>query len=246
LLFPIVSGTDVNRYSDLPERQYVLFPYIINKENVALIDFDVIKTKYPKAAEYLLLNKKFLEDREKGKMRGSRWYGYIYLKNMTRQTIQKLCVPRLVDRLYAAYDEDGIHFLDNVDVGGLALKQEYEKQGLIYLLGLLNSSLLRWYFPFVSAPFRGGWLSANKQFLSQLPIKAINFSDPTEKAAHDKMVSLVERMLELHRRLPAARAPQEKEMLQRDIETTDQAIDSVKHGMECHQNTGLKSPLLDG
>ena len=32
-------------------------------------------------------------------------------------------------------------------------------------------------------------------------------------------------MLELHRRLPTARSPQEKEMLQREIESTDAAVD---------------------
>jgi hypothetical protein len=61
--------------------------------------------------------------------------------------------------------------------------------------------------------------------LSQVPIKEVNFSDPAEKADHDKMVSLVERMLSLHKQ--SARTPQEKEMLQREIESTDQAIDSL-------------------
>ena len=37
---------------------------------------------------------------------------------------------------------------------------------------------------------------------------------------------LVERMLELHKR-PAARLPQEKESLQREIESTDGAIDGL-------------------
>ncbi len=142
LLFPIVSGTDVVRYRDLPERQYVLFPYEIKNEKANLIDFAYIQNHFPKTAEYLLANKKVLEEREKGKMKGARWYGYIYLKNMTRQTIRKLCVPRLVDRLYATYDFQAIHFLDNVDVGGLSLKPAYEEQGYLYLLGLLNSKLL--------------------------------------------------------------------------------------------------------
>ena len=225
LLFPIISGTDVNRYQKLPERQYVLFPYSTSNSNVALIDFDTINNKYPKISEYLLKNKKRLEDREKGKMKCSRWYGYIYLKNMTRQKTKKLCVPRLVDRLYATYDDEAIHFLDNVDVGGVVYKKEYEQQGLIYLLGLLNSRLLRWYFPYVSAPFRGGWLSANKQFLSQIPIFVINFSNPTEKAQHDKMVALVERMLALHKQ--SGSTPQEQEMIARQIESTDAAIDRL-------------------
>jgi hypothetical protein len=50
-------------------------------------------------------------------------------------------------------------------------------------------------------------------------------SNPAEKAAHDRMVSLVERMLALHKQSP--RTPQEKEMLQRDIDSTDQAIDAL-------------------
>jgi hypothetical protein len=76
------------------------------------------------------------------------------------------------------------------------------------------------------------------------PIRPINFSDPVDKARHDRMVSLVERMLELHKRTPSAlagtspnfqnaefrgggRTPQEQEMVKREIEATDRAIDRL-------------------
>ena len=42
---------------------------------------------------------------------------------------------------------------------------------------------------------------------------------------HDKMVSLVERMLALHKQVP--RTPQEQEMVKREIESTDRAIDRL-------------------
>ena len=119
LFHPLVSGTDVKRYTPLSNRQYLLFPYTIENDLVNLIDYKEIERKYPKIADYLLKNKKTLESRENGKMRGSKWYGYIYLKNMAKQSIEKICVPRLVHRLYAAYDIGGNHFLDNVDVGGI-------------------------------------------------------------------------------------------------------------------------------
>ena len=46
------------------------------------------------------------------------------------------------------------------------------------------------------------------------------------KAWHDKLVSLVERMLELHKRSP--RLPQEQESLQREIEpAADGRIDKL-------------------
>ena len=146
---------------------------------------------------------------------------------MTRQSIEKICVPRLVNALYAAYDVGGSHFLDNVDVCGITLKPEFQHRGLSYLLGLLNSNLLRWYFPFISAPFRGGWLSANRQFLSQLPIRTIEFINPTEKANHAHMVALVEQMLSLHKQLAESKLPQAKTVLQRQMEITDRQINQL-------------------
>jgi hypothetical protein len=192
-----------------------------------LIDFDVISKTYPKTAAYLLKNEERLEGRERGKFKGHDWYQFGRSQNIGIQEQIKLCVPRLVTNLYAAYDVEGNHFLDNVDVGGITLKPAYQKQGWLYLLGLLNSRLLRWYFPHVSAPFRGGWLSANRQFLSQLPIRTINFSDPAEKACHDDVVNLVNKMLEVHKQLVLAKTPDDKTRLQRQIAATDQQIDNI-------------------
>jgi hypothetical protein len=227
LLHPIVSGTDVNRYEPLPARQYILFPYEIEDESAEIIDFKLLAEKWPRTAEYLKENKKRLEDRERGKAKGPRWHGYIYLKNMTKQSIEKLCVPRLVDKLYASYDIEGNRYLDNVDVGGITLKSEYAHLGLKYILALLNSKLLRWYFPFVSVPFRGGWLSANRQFLSQLPVRTIDFNNPSDKAIHDKLVSFVDRMLDLHKKIAALPPSAEREKIEREIAVTDGKIDEI-------------------
>jgi len=244
LLFPLVSGTDVNRYKQLPSRQYILFPYVANASTVKLIEFTKLLDEYPKTATYLLKNKNILEGREKGKAKGPNWHGYIYLKNMAKQSKKKICVPRLVERLYAAYDADGSHFLDNVDVGGITLKSEYQNQGFLYILGLLNSKLLCWYFPFVSAPFRGGWISANKQFLSQLPIRTIDFSDPEDVARHDRMVQLVENMLELNKKLADTKTGHQKTLLQRQIEATDRQINQLVY--ELYDLTEDEIKIVEG
>jgi energy-coupling factor transporter ATP-binding protein EcfA2 len=72
--------------------------------------------------------------------------------------------------LHAAVDLTGGYFLDNVDVGGVTWKRDHSKNSLQFLVALLNSRVLRWFFPQVSAPFRGGFRSANRQFLGQLPV----------------------------------------------------------------------------
>jgi type I restriction-modification system DNA methylase subunit len=227
LLFPIISGIDVKRYSNLPERQYILFPYQTDNENATLLSLHHITNNFPLTASYLRQNKNRLESREKGKFKGDGWHKFGRSQNLGIQNRSKICVPRLVSPLHATFDAEGNHFLDNVDVGGVTLKAEFESQDLRYLLALINSKLLRWYFPSVSAPFRGGFLSANRQFLSQLPIRAINFANESDKAAHDKMVALVEQMLAAKAALAAARTDRDKSFYHDRCAALDRQIDSL-------------------
>ncbi len=244
LLYPIVSGVDVKRYKPLPARQYVIFPYEVNETSVQLLSMTEIEHRYPRTAAYFQENKTRLEGREHGRLKGKNWHGYIYLKNMARQSKRKICVPRLVERLGAAYDQSGDRFLDNVDVGGVTYKAGFESHDLAFLIGLLNSSLLNWYFQFVSAPFRGGFRSANRQYLGQLPIRTIDFTDPADVARHDRMVALVERMLDLNRRLAEARTPQDRTVLQAQIGATDRQIDQLVY--ELYGLTEAEIAVVEG
>ncbi len=227
LLHPLLSGTDVVRYQPLPSRQYILFPYTVRQEIASLISFAAIEDTFPRTAAYLQQNRSRLESREKGKFRGEHWHRFGRNQNLGIQGRVKLCVPRLVESLHAGHDSVGSHFLDNVDVGGLTFKAGYEKHSFHYLLGLINSRLLQWFFPAVSAPFRGGWYSANRQFLSRVPFRMIDFSIAGDSAKHDRIVSLVEQMLSLQTQLSAAKTAHEKDALQRQIDATDRQIDRL-------------------
>lgn len=231
LLFPLVSGTDVRGYGELPRRQYIIFPYRVTDERAELLDFNAIEKQYPKTAAYLLENKKRLARREHGRFNDREWYRFGRSQNLGIQSRVKLCVPRLVDRLHAAWDADGDHFLDNVDVGGVTLKPAYQDQGLSYLLALLNSRLLAWYFPFVSAPFRGGWMSANRQFLSQLPFRPVNFSKASEQSAHAEIVAKVEAMLVAKKALAAAKTDKDKTYYENKCASLDRQIDRLVYDL---------------
>ena len=64
-------------------------------------------------------------------------------------------------------------------------------------------------------------------YVSQIPIRPIDPLSPDDVAKHDRMVSLVEAMLDLHRRLPASSTDHEKTLLERQIEATDRQIDTL-------------------
>jgi hypothetical protein len=53
------------------------------------------------------------------------------------------------------------------------------------------------------------------------------FADPADAARHDRMVALVEQMLDLYRGLPAAKTPQATRLLQQQIDLTNKAIDAL-------------------
>jgi hypothetical protein len=100
------------------------------------------------------------------------------------------------------------------------------QEHLYYTAGLLNSALLcRWYEHY--AKRRGAGLEINGHVLASTPIRRIDFSNKADKARHDKMVELVERMLGLHKQLPKAKTPHEQESLKRTIAATDMQIDAL-------------------
>ncbi len=94
-------------------------------------------------------------------------------------------------------------------------------ESLKYLSAILSSKLINfWCVNYLADDM-------NQSYLSRIPIPAINFSDPTDKARHDKMVTLVERMLALHKSLSAAKNPSEQDRLKREVESTDGEIDGL-------------------
>jgi hypothetical protein len=182
LLHSIVSGTDVQANSPLPSRQFILFPYSVTNEEAKLIPLSEIRESYPRTADYLKTHKRRLTQRESGRFDDVDWHRFGRSQNLGIQNRPKLCVPRLVDHLHAAPDFDGTRFLDNVDVGGVTWNVANGENSLRFLCALINSAVLRWYFPHVSAPFRGGFRSANKQFIAQLPIPD---ATPVQQAAFE-------------------------------------------------------------
>ena len=98
-----------------------------------------------------------------------------------------------------------------------------------YVLGLLNSKLLFWRLQKASNLFRGGWITCTKQYFGELPIHVVDFSNHSEKVRHDQIVTLVEQMLEMSRRLSTAKTPREKISLERQIAAADAQIDRLAY-----------------
>ena len=169
LFHPLASGGDVRRYAFAPLRTLLLFPYgRAGSDAIQLLSWEVIEA-LPRTAAYLRDHEETLRGRERGKMDHAGWYGYVYPKNLAAHDLPKLGIPRLCKRLRASTDPSGGTYLDNVDVNGVVPCTG--GPSLWQLLVLLNSQLLDFLFKLQTVPFRGDYMSANKQFVAPLPIK---------------------------------------------------------------------------
>jgi hypothetical protein len=96
-----------------------------------------------------------------------------------------------------------------------------------YLAGLLNSRLIAFVFS------KTAGLSGREQSeyswddLRALPVYTPDFDDPGDAGRHDRIVSLVTRLLDLKKHLARARTPEERGSLQEKIEASDRKIDRI-------------------
>jgi hypothetical protein len=80
--------------------------------------------------------------------------------------------------------------------------------------------------------------------MEKVPIRALDLSKPADKAAHTKMVSLVEKRMALTPKLRAAKTDSEKATLQNAVTATDRQIDQLVY--ELYGLTPEEIALVEG
>jgi type I restriction-modification system DNA methylase subunit len=219
LLRPLIKGGQMRRYFIAETEKVILFPY----SGSELMDKNYLKGNLLKTWGYLTECKKYLEDRENGRMKGDNWYAYIYPKSLDKFDFPKIITPDIAASASYCYDSKGQYYFSGGAAGGYGIlpKEDINPK---YLLALLNSRLVDWFHHQASTRFRGGYFSYESRFIKKLPIRTIDFNNPKETKQHDDVVKLVDVMLDLRKREQTAKG-HELELLKRQIEKTDHEID---------------------
>jgi hypothetical protein len=225
IIKPYLSGRDVRRYAINFDEKYIIYTY----RGISL-------EMYPSVEKHLRPFKSRLE------------------KRATQQAWYELQQAQLN---YAPYfDQPKIVFpdiaigprfaLDTVGYSGATTIFFIPLRDL-YLLGILNSAFSFRFFADTCAGLEGReerYLRFKRQYVEVFPIRTIDFTDPADVARHDRMVSLVERMLNLHKRLAAEQTPHVKTVLHRQIEAIDKQIDALVY--ELYGLTEAEVAVVEG
>lgn len=218
IIKPFLVGRDIKRYQPPASKQYVLF----TRRGIDI-------RKYPAVERHLLAFKDRLTPKPKN-WKGVQWKGRkpgAYQWHEIQDTVDyylefdkpKILWPGISAEVTAfSIDESGNYGNDNTQM---------IISGERYLLGILNSRLMRFFLTQICDRVQGGFYRLKIAYVQQLPIRPIDFSDPADSARHDKMGVLVESMLVLHQRLAAANTAHDKTLLQRQIGATDKQIDRL-------------------
>jgi hypothetical protein len=196
------------------------------KKITKLIPLNILEKKYPLTWKYLFDNKKYLENRENGKLKEDNWHGYIYPKALDVISLPKIFTPDIAKIASFSWDQTGeIFFTGGVAGGyGIVVSQGYAWE---YILGLLNSKLLEFYIKKTSTAMRGEYYCFESRFIRNLPIYIINTSLKDECKKHDLIVNLVKQTLSLYQEFRKEQTPPSRKMLQNQINATENQINQL-------------------
>jgi type I restriction-modification system DNA methylase subunit/predicted type IV restriction endonuclease len=236
LIKPFLFGKNIKRYAPLKAKKYlIMIPRGWTKlnNNTSKSHWEWFVDNYPEITTHLL---KYSEQAKKRYDQGDYWWELRPCDYYNEFDKLKVMLPDISLRGNFTLDSNGNYYCGNTAY----IIGSDDK----YLLGLLNSKLITFYYRNTSATYRGGYVRFIYQYLSKIPIRTINFSNPNDKSQHDRLVSLVEKMLELHKQLTAVKSAPEKTTVQRQIDATDRQIDELVY--ELYELTDEEIKIVEG
>lgn len=112
------------------------------------------------------------------------------------------------------------------------------------LLGLINSKLISWFgykFIFANAIRT---VQFDNPTTSKIPIKDLNLKNKSEKASHDKIVELVDTLLELNKNIQGVQLESQKTQIKNKIQFCEDKIDKLVY--ELYELTEDEIKIVEG
>jgi hypothetical protein len=135
---------------------------------------------------------------------------------------EKIIIRQTGDHLNATLDTE--HFIVRDNLYTIVSKED--NVNLKYILGLVNSNFLNWFYQNIINPEKGEALAQVKRgHIAQLPIAKANKQQETE------IVKSVEQLLQLNKELQNATLPEKSEQIKQRIEYVEGKIDELVYSL---------------
>ncbi|MBX3164447.1 MAG: N-6 DNA methylase [Bacteroidetes bacterium] len=150
---------------------------------------------------------------------------------------EKLIIRQTADRIIATYDNEKFISRHSTHV----ILNDYQPISIKYLLGLLNSNLMNFYYNFL-IPEKGKAFAEVKAInVKQLPIKEIKTKDEIQK--QNEIAKLVDLLLQLNKEKQEAKLENKIEQLQNRIDYAEQKINEIVY--ELYELSGEEIKIVE-
>ena len=221
LIRPFLSAVEIVRYGSPPLSRSILFiPQGWTTSHAGdQAGWQWLKEKYHAIARHL---KPFAERAKERRHQGDFWWECLCEQGIFDQNQSRILFQSSQEFPAFTFD-DGAAIPDR--------HTRFIRHSSLYLLAVLNSRLSAFILRVTAHEIPDKKKTQVWERIAALPIYTTDFDKPDDKARHDRMVTLVTGMLDLHKHLSYAKTDREKRLITQEIESTDRQIDSLVYGL---------------
>jgi type I restriction-modification system DNA methylase subunit len=227
LIKPFLAGRDIKRYQQPESDQYLIF----TRRGVDIEKYPAIKKHLEQFKKQLMPKPKNFKGKDwAGRKPGSyQWYevqdSIDYYLEFEKP---KIVLPDIALKMQALYDNRSFYCVNTAYIIPVDDK---------FLLGILNSTLVQYYYSKISSSIRGGYLRFIRQYLETIPIS-------TNGKFKVEIVRLVGFLVQLNQNLQTEKLPANIEQIKTRIAHSEEKIDQLVY--ELYQLTPEEVKIVEG
>jgi len=186
--YPCYRGKEIGRYHLKSNSEFVFYPYELVDNKTIPFDEKYLRQRCPNYIAYLQENIQLIRKREYFINSNKKWYELWNQRNLSNFMTLKIITPELSDRNRFAIAPANTYYGDTVC--GIRIKDKYKNRiKLKYLLAVLNSQLIEWFYKKTTVPKAGGFFIYKVMYLKNIPLKEISIDN------QKPFISLVDKIL---------------------------------------------------
>lgn len=158
---PIIANRGLIKFQELKPNYYAIVPYTL--EGTQPINFDELMKKYPKCAQYLNRNRRYIEANNKELLKDNRWHLFTRTTNINKYYEKKIMFPMTAKEVVASFISQPC-YPDNSNMWYMNFKEE-DDNFYRAITAILNSKLFSVMAIYYSNPQANNYKKMNKQFI---------------------------------------------------------------------------------
>jgi adenine-specific DNA-methyltransferase len=185
----VIKAKDLRQFYHLKETPYIFVNDIPNEGD--------LKANYPRIFDHLIAYSTILKARY-DYAKDIPWWHWVFLRNwnLIHDNSEKILVPckeRIDSKGFVRFAYVNGPFHATQDVTVIVKKREF-KEDTRYIVSLLNSKVLFLWNKY-NGLMRGGVLEFSEKPLTRIPIRLIDWDNPSEIKDHERIVSIAKRII---------------------------------------------------